>query len=1190
MDKQLLSAFHNLSIALEQISDALNKEKDKKESSTSSIIDALKNSDIGTQIKSIDTGIKKIQSENKEIISNQKKILVELSKKSIQKPITKIDRPQITTIPLIQKPIPQKITKPKIENKNIFEYKADQSQQKNIKDGVKIILLIASGIIAIGLAFKLIGSVDFKSVIAMSIALPLLALAFEKISNIKLDAKSLSLNILGLILIAGSIVSISLILGLVKPISTSKVLTVIFIASAFAVLSPIVSKISDGIKNIDMKNLWKLPLILVTSSMAILSSSWILSLVKPVGILQLATAVFIAGSFVLLSPSIAGISNSIKNIDAKNLWKLPIILVAASAAIMTSSWILQYVKPVGILQLLTTIFIAGAFAVLSISLGKLTKGISGIDTKDLWKLPIVLIAASTSIMLSSWILQSVRPVGFWQLLTAIGISAAFVVLSFGLPKLAESVRKVGIADATLMPIILVALSASILGSSFLLSQVQVIPINTLINIALQAATLSIIGITLGLAIGVMSKFGLGSGTKMVQNVTFGSISLLIVATTIMASSWILSIGNYGNYPDLSWTIGVATSMLAFGVGIVAIGSLISLSAGLGLGALILGGIGMSIIAATILATATILGSGDYRKYPSWEWSTSVGLSLVAFGSAMIAGGFGIIALSIGYFSIKLIANAIVDTARILSTGKFTGGPSLAWSIGTGVLLTSFGAVMIGLGAFVGGTLGLGYLALKAGSNAIKLVSQSIVDSSFILSKGSYKNGPNREWSQGVGLSIAAFAPVYNTLTSKGILGAIFGGGGSSPQKMKQAIITISEGIVAAAEFFSGKSIAFKNGPSVEWAEGVGKSIGAFAPVYKILGSNGIFSIFTGGNATPDEMVSAIKAISYGVIESAQIFGKNSTAFNGSYPSVEWSEGIGSAISAFGPAFKWANDNSSWFGAETSFLQRTITTIAKSIVDVANILSGKYDGNKYGTPSYINPIPIGYAQTLSNIYESFFDIVNNKNVQNVEFDDLSKISNIAKSISDNSNILSTGNYKPIPIDYMNNLSSNVMAYTKLISYLKGNVYEETLFGFTTGISSDISRMASDYDKLSKSIKNLSGSIESINIEKISALKTLTGSIVLMSLMDSDQFESMMDSLESKTKIFVDVIKNIEDGSKGSEISIKTSVQKESGPSISDVLNIMNRIDYRLSQLVSSNANLSSYVNEIRSGNASIKKNR
>ena len=30
---------------------------------------------------------------------------------------------------------------------------------------------------------------------------------------------------------------------------------------------------------------------------------------------------------------------------------------------------------------------------------------------------------------------------------------------------------------------------------------------------LQPYTLSIIGITLGLAIGVMSKFGLGSGTK-----------------------------------------------------------------------------------------------------------------------------------------------------------------------------------------------------------------------------------------------------------------------------------------------------------------------------------------------------------------------------------------------------------------------------------------------------------------------------------------------------------------------------------------------------------------------------------------------------------------------------------------------------------------------------------------------------
>ena len=74
--------------------------------------------------------------------------------------------------------------------------------------------------------------------------------------------------------------------------------------------------------------------------------------------------------------------------------------------------------------------------------------------------------------------------------------------------------------------------------------------------------------------------------------------------------------------------------------------------------------------------------------------------------------------------------------------------------------------------------------------------------------------------------------------------------------------------------------------------------------------------------------------------------------------------------------------------------------------------------------------------------------------------------MAGSISNTSIILSKGNYKLIPLDYMTNLTSNIIQYSKLLSYLKGTNESETkLLGLVTiSRASDITRMASDYDKL------------------------------------------------------------------------------------------------------------------------------
>ena len=180
----------------------------------------------------------------------------------------------------------------------------------------------------------------------------------------------------------------------------------------------------------------------------------------------------------------------------------------------------------------------------------------------------------------------------------------------------------------------------------------------------------------------------------------------------------------------------------------------------------------------------------------------------------------------------------------------------------------------------------------------------------------------------------------------------------------------------------------------------------------------------------------------------------------------------------------------------------------------------------------------------------------------------------------------GNYtNVIPYEYMTNLSNNVLQYMSLVKQLSGNSdydigFIEMLSGNT---SSGIARMANDYDKLANSVKNLSNSLQSLDIEKMTALKTLSSNIVLMSLMDPDQFEEMMDALDEKTEVFVDFIKNIEEGTAGRELTIKTFSRKDqSGATMNDLLNAMNVMNNRLAVIASSSDNISSYVNEIRGG--------
>jgi hypothetical protein len=97
------------------------------------------------------------------------------------------------------------------------------------------------------------------------------------------------------------------------------------------------------------------------------------------------------------------------------------------------------------------------------------------------------------------------------------------------------------------------------------------------------------------------------------------------------------------------------------------------------------------------------------------------------------------------------------------------------------------------------------LALVAGTKGVKLIAE-IVDVSFILKKGSYSGGPTKNWAEGIGLAIASFATSLLSNSSGGFFSVKV-----SPD-MSKGILSISDGIITAANKFNSSTAILKKAP------------------------------------------------------------------------------------------------------------------------------------------------------------------------------------------------------------------------------------------------------------------------------------------------------------------------------------------------------------------------------------------
>jgi hypothetical protein len=134
----------------------------------------------------------------------------------------------------------------------------------------------------------------------------------------------------------------------------------------------------------------------------------------------------------------------------------------------------------------------------------------------------------------------------------------------------------------------------------------------------------------------------------------------------------------------------------------------------------------------------------------------------------------------------------------------------------------------------------------------------------------------------------------------------------------------------------------------------------------------------------------------------------------------------------------------------------------------------------------------------------------------------------------------------------------------------------------------SKMASGVDKLSSSLSKLDASID---IEKLSALKSLTSSVVVMSMIDSEQFGLFMDKLNEKSSIFSKVMNDVMDSegnNKSSTLSVKQNSPKAIDDTNSRIIEVLKSMDSKLSSISSDMSSVSLYLNNM-DNDVQIKKN-
>lgn len=918
----------------------------------------------------------------------------------------------------------------KAKETGMFGEISEVDNKKKILDAVKVIVLIAGGILAIGMAFKLIAPVNFLSVIAIGLSIVFITGAFVAISALTENLQENQFNkTTGLLMKMALIMTASSwILAMASTISLAKSMSIIFVTAALStslyLLTMFIKK--TNLEPSDYKKMLLIPLILPVISLTIAISSGILSNVVPLSLTKILTSVFVAGAIGAILYGLMKSTSDMK-IEPKDVSKyllFPIIIPAIAGGLVLSSIILSNIKELSLMQMVSSVFTAVTIGVLvylmkpmiekmqdltleSVALAgllvaSLTLGLVGasrilglmktfslkeslsilltsaaIGLTVLFLVPAVkllkdikinealqasanIILLSGAISLSSIILSIGMYNNYPGFIWAIGVGLTITILSGTI----WLMKKMNLKDKDILfgSLAILSISTTIMLSSWILNmgKYENYPrLNWLINVGLSLLSFGGSMIALGI---LANKF-----KRISQFLLTGALLTLSVATTIMLTSWIINLGNYEYYPTFNWAIGTGMALVAFGGGMILLGKISKNPASLLIGAL------LSLVVATTMAAASwIISLGNYDQYPTLDWASGVGLSILALGGVavalglLVATGVGAIGIALGLVSMLAITSSIVAISLILSSGDYTNGPPLEWAKSTSGLLLTFGATSI--------LMGVTFPFVYLGMMAMKKVAQSIVDVAEILADGNYTGGPSEKWSKEVGLSIKTFAEGLLALNrSGGFISSLFGI--DQTNKIRQ----IAQAMVDASHILQeGQWTSY---PPAEWSKGVGDTVLQFAKAMAALDDADIDNDI--------EFIGMIRTISRGLIESAKILNEFDWKNIENYPTEEWSRGVGLAINAFAKPLS----DMAEFGVKGNRILKGIESLTTGIIETAKAFDkypwDKLDSSSYPSSSWIS----GVEKSITMISKVLIDLEKS----DVERRDIKTIDKIVNSI-------------------------------------------------------------------------------------------------------------------------------------------------------------------------------------------------
>jgi len=722
----------------------------------------------------------------------------------------------------------------KSKETGMFGQMENKSSKEKIIGAISTVVLIAAGVLAIGMAFKIVGDVDFVSVVALGMGIMFVAYAFAKVASIKDDDgkpmtyKSAFQTSAIMVIMSGAILVSGFILNMMPIISPMALLSVAGVGIAIGLSSFFVLKAISKLKDDEIKKAFKLPILLPLVSLGLVASGFILNMMPVIGFTQLLSALGVGLVFVPIFLSIGFIAKYMKNVTMDEIIDIAFMLPILSLGIVISSWILLLTADISIISVLKAGFGVGLASLALLPTLIIMKKFGLLEASSLDDLLIgvgAIALISTAIMVSSWILSMGNYDGAfpsWEWSLGVGLA----ILTFSAPML-------------------------------------------------------------GIGMLIASSGGLG-----LAGLILGMIAIPIIAISIVIASYILQAGSYDNPVPLEWAIGTGLLFLTYGAAMVVLGVFLPL---IGLGFL-----SMSLIALSIAASSGILSTGNYDIFPDYKWSLSVGLLMIAYGATMAVLGLALPLLFLGSFSMSVVAESIVETSKILSSGNYDVYPSVEWSKGVGGSIIAFATALmiqsnLGLFSLFGGKTNLSAFIINV-SDAIKIAGES-----FSGTDGLFSSYPSEKWAKGVGGSIMAFAKALSI--QQDLKTGFFG---DSSVDMSAFIISVSDAIKIAGESFSGTDGLFKDGtyPSEKWAKGVGGSILAFAKALAIV--QDLKTGFFGDRSV--DLSAFIINISDAIKIAGEQFSKTSGLFkDGTYPSEKWAKGVGGSILAFAKAMQALDD-------------------------------------------------------------------------------------------------------------------------------------------------------------------------------------------------------------------------------------------------------------------------------------------